>query len=139
MVQQLAFYKKLKIKSAKGYAGFPISGKWLLCDNPDIIKKHKGKVYSQAEAGAPPMSVPHLDIRKIKNKEYLLFGPFAGFTFRFLKNGSFFDFPKSIKLSNLKELITVCLSNPKLLSYLIKQILSGNSSRMKHLKFLPTC
>lgn len=130
----ISLLQKLKIKSAKGYAGFPISGKWLLCDNPEIIKNHKGKVYSQAEAGAPPMSVPHLDIRKIKNKEYLLFGPFAGFTFRFLKNGSFFDFPKSIKLSNLKELITVCLSNPKLLSYLIKQILSGNSSRMKHLK-----
>ena len=130
----ISLLQKLKVKSAKGYAGFPISGKWLLCDNPDVIKKHKGKVYSQAETGAPPMSVPHLDIRKIKNKEYLLFGPFAGFTFRFLKNGSIFDFPKSIKLSNLKELITVCLSNPKLLSYLVKQILSGNSSRMKHLK-----
>jgi len=130
----ISLLQKLKIKSAKGYAGFPISGKWLLCDDPNIIKKHKGKVYSQAEAGAPPMSVPHLDIRKIKNKEYLLFGPFAGFTFRFLKNGSFFDFPKTIKLSNLKELITVCISNPSLLTYLIKQILSGNSSRIKHLK-----
>jgi malate dehydrogenase (quinone) len=132
--QSLSLLQKLKIESAKGYAGFPISGKWLLCDNPEIIKKHKGKVYSQAEAGAPPMSVPHLDIRKIKNKEYLLFGPFAGFTFKFLKNGSIFDFPKSIKLSNLKELITVCLANPKLLLYLVKQILSGNTSRLKHLK-----
>ena len=126
--------QNLNLKSSKGYAGFPISGKWLICKNKSIVKQHFGKVYSQAETGAPPMSVPHLDIRKIKNKNYLLFGPFAGFTFKFLKNGSFFDFPKSIKLNNIKEIISVCFLNPKLVMYLFKQIILGKKAKMNHLK-----
>jgi L-2-hydroxyglutarate oxidase LhgO len=93
----------LRLPQARGYGGFPISGKWLVCDNKNIIQQHKGKVYSQAETGSPPMSVPHLDIRNINGKQSLLFGPFAGFTFKFLKSGSFLDFPSSIKISNLKE------------------------------------
>jgi malate dehydrogenase (quinone) len=130
--------QNLKLPQAKGYGGFPISGKWLVCDNQTIIKQHKGKVYSQAETGAPPMSVPHLDIRNINGKQSLLFGPFAGFTFKFLKSGSFLDFPSSIKLSNLKEILTVGIKNLNLVSYLVKQALQNHSNRMKHLrKFYP--
>ena len=130
--------QNLKVKESFGYGGFPISGKWLICNNKNIVKQHQGKVYSQAETGAPPMSVPHLDIRKIGNQETLLFGPFAGFTFKFLKNGSFLDFPKSIKLSNFKEIITVCLKNLNLVTYLFKQIILTHENRIHHLrKFYP--
>ncbi|MDC0977264.1 malate:quinone oxidoreductase, partial [Methylophilaceae bacterium] len=128
----------LRLPQARGYGGFPISGKWLVCDNKNIIQQHKGKVYSQAETGSPPMSVPHLDIRNINGKQSLLFGPFAGFTFKFLKSGSFLDFPSSIKISNLKEILTVGIKNLNLLTYLIKQALQNHKNRMKHLrKFYP--
>ena len=84
------------------------------------------------------MSVPHLDIRNINGKQSLLFGPFAGFTFKFLKSGSFLDFPSSIKLSNLKEILTVGIKNLNLVSYLVKQALQNHTNRMKHLrKFYP--
>ena len=130
--------QNLKIKESFGYGGFPISGKWLICDNKNIVKQHQGKVYSQAETGAPPMSIPHLDIRKVGNQDSLLFGPFAGFTFKFLKNGSFLDFPKSIKLSNFKEIITVCIKNLNLVYYLFKQIILTHEDRIHHLrKFYP--
>ena len=130
--------QNLKIKESFGYGGFPISGKWLICNNQNIVKQHQGKVYSQAETGAPPMSVPHLDIRKIGNQDCLLFGPFAGFTFKFLKNGSFLDFPKSIKLTNFKEILTVCIKNLNLVNYLFKQIILTHEKRMHHLrKFYP--
>ena len=128
----------MKLPQAKGYGGFPISGKWLICNNKNVIKNHKGKVYSQAETGSPPMSVPHLDIRNINGQQSLLFGPFAGFTFKFLKSGSFLDFPKSIKLSNLKEILTVGIKNLNLVSYLMKQAIQNHKNRMKHLrKFYP--
>ena len=130
--------QKMKIREARGYAGFPVSGKWLITENKKIIKMHKGKVYSQAETNAPPMSVPHLDIRQINGKEYLLFGPFAGFTTKFLKNGSVLDLFMSIKLNNIKEITSVFFKNIKLLKYLIFQALSSNEQRMKQLrKFFP--
>ena len=59
----------------------------LFCKNEDLIKKHSGKVYSKAGVGSPPMSVPHLDTRFINGKKELMFGPFAGFSTRFLKEG----------------------------------------------------
>lgn len=130
--------QKMNIKEARGYAGFPVSGKWLITENKKIIKMHKGKVYSQAETNAPPMSVPHLDIRKINGKEYLLFGPFAGFTTKFLKHGSVLDLFKSVKLNNIKEITSVFFKNIKLLKYLISQAASSNEQRMRQLKkFFP--
>ena len=68
------------IPESKGFGGFPVSGQWLRCDNPEIVKQHQAKVYSQAAVGAPPMSVPHLDTRVVDGKKSLLFGPYAGFT-----------------------------------------------------------
>jgi malate dehydrogenase (quinone) len=130
--------QRLKIKKAKGYAGFPISGKWLICKNKEVVKKHSGKVYSQAEKGSPPMSVPHLDIRKIGNEKYLLFGPFAGMTFKFLKNGSFLDLLQTIKVNNIKEMLSVAFSNLNLLIYLVKQTLTSHRKKMNYLrKFYP--
>jgi len=81
------------IPEGKGFGGFPVSGQWLRCDNPEIVKQHQAKVYSQAAVGSPPMSVPHLDTRVVDGKKSLLFGPYAGFTTKFLKHGSFLDLP----------------------------------------------
>ena len=87
----LPLLQKSGIEEARGYGGFPVSGQWLVCGKPDIVEQHNSKVYGKAPIGAPPMSVPHLDTRIINGEPALLFGPFAGFTTRFLKQGSIFD------------------------------------------------
>ncbi len=126
------------IPEANGYGGFPVSGQWLICNNPQLIQQHHAKVYSQAAVGAPPMSVPHLDTRLIDGKPALLFGPYAGFTTRFLKQGSRFDLAKSVKLKNLKSLLGVSRHNLDLTKYLIKEVFQNHEQRMQALRvFLP--
>ncbi|KQT34421.1 malate dehydrogenase (quinone) [Methylophilus sp. Leaf414] len=126
------------IPEAQGYGGFPVSGQWLICNNPALINKHHAKVYSQAAVGAPPMSVPHLDTRMIHGKPALLFGPYAGFTTRFLKQGSRLDLAKSVKFKNIKSLLGVCRHNVDLTKYLIKEVFQGHEKRMNALRvFLP--
>jgi len=95
------------IEEGKGFGGFPVSGQWLRCDNQEIVKQHQAKVYSLAAVGAPPMSVPHLDTRVVDGKKSLLFGPYAGFTTKFLKRGSFMDLPLSIRPSNIGPMMAV--------------------------------
>ena len=95
----LPLLDKSDIEEGKGYGGFPISGQWLVCNNEEVIAQHHAKVYGKASVGAPPMSVPHLDTRIIDGKQALLFGPFAGFSTKFLKHGSYFDLPLSIAVS----------------------------------------
>ncbi|RQP12746.1 MAG: FAD-dependent oxidoreductase, partial [Chryseobacterium sp.] len=92
------------IKESDGYGGFPVSGQWLVCNKEEIVEQHGTKVYTQAEVGAPPMSVPHLDLRIIDGKKALLFGPFAGFSTKFLKEGTYLDLPLSINFSNIRSL-----------------------------------
>jgi len=133
--QSIPLLQKIGLKEANGYAGFPLSGKWLICDNDKFIAKHNAKVYGQAFDGAPPMSIPHLDLRVIDGEKKLLFGPFAGFTFKFLKQGSNLDLPKSIRFNNIRSLITVFLKNLSLLFYLINQSLMSHNSRMRQLRF----
>jgi malate dehydrogenase (quinone) len=126
------------IAEAQGYGGFPVSGQWLICNNAELIDQHHAKVYSQAAVGAPPMSVPHLDTRMIQGKPALLFGPYAGFTTRFLKQGSRFDLAKSVKFRNIKSLLGVCRHNVDLTKYLIKEVFQGHEQRMDALRvFLP--
>ncbi|CAJ1336585.1 unnamed protein product [Effrenium voratum] len=76
----LPLLQKAGIPQIKGFMGFPISGEFLVCQNPEVVAKHQSKVYGKAAIGAPPMSVPHLDARVIGGKPLLLFGPFAGFS-----------------------------------------------------------
>ena len=133
--QSIPLLQKIGLKEANGYAGFPLSGKWLISENKKIIAKHDAKVYGQAFKGAPPMSIPHLDLRVIDGEKKLLFGPFAGFTFKFLKQGSNLDLPKSIRFNNFRSLIVVFLKNLPLLIYLIKQSFMNHASRMKQLRF----
>ena len=134
----LPLLQKADIDESKGYGGFPVSGQWLICNNPDIIKQHYAKVYGKAAIGAPPMSVPHLDTRMINGKPALLFGPFAGFTTKFLKTGSKFDLAKSVKANNLKALMGVGRHNIDLTKYLIKEATQTHEQRMNALRdFLP--
>ena len=130
----LPLLEKSGIPEGKGFGGFPVSGQWLRCTNKDVIKKHCAKVYGKAAVGAPPMSVPHLDTRIIDGERALLFGPYAGFTTKFLKNGSFMDLPRSIKLSNLMPMIYAGLDNIPLTKYLVHEVRQTPEDKMNALQ-----
>ncbi|AKQ45663.1 malate:quinone oxidoreductase [Rufibacter radiotolerans] len=127
------------IPEGEGFGGFPVSGQWLKCTNPYVIAKHQAKVYGKAAVGSPPMSVPHLDTRVINGKKALLFGPYAGFTTKFLKKGSFFDLPLSIKVNNLRPMLAAGYTNIPLTKYLISQVLQSEEDRIAALReYVPT-
>ncbi|MDR5590895.1 malate dehydrogenase (quinone) [Christiangramia sp. SM2212] len=130
----LPLLQKVEIKEKDGYGGFPVSGQWLFCKNREIIEKHHAKVYSKAGVDAPPMSVPHMDARFINGKKELLFGPFAGFSTKFLKQGSILDLPKSLKFDNLPSMWGVFWHNLPLTSYLINQVRMDHQDRINDLK-----
>lgn len=134
----LPLLQKAGVEEAKGFGGFPVSGIWLACQNEALALTHSAKVYSQAEVGAPPMSVPHLDTRYIDGKPALLFGPFAGFTTRFLKAGSILDLIRSVRPDNLSNLMHVAATQWPLTRYLINEALSSRADRLSHLDgFMP--
>lgn len=127
------------IPEIRGYGGFPVSGVWLRCDNPEISSLHRAKVYGKASVGAPPMSVPHLDARVVDGNTSLLFGPYAGFTPKFLKQGSWLDFFHSIKWHNIIPMVAVAVTNFSLVTYLVKELLATRSTRLQALwDFYPT-
>ena len=137
----LPLLQKSKVPECTGYAGFPVSGHWLICDKPEIVRQHLAKVYGKAAVDAPPMSVPHLDTRILlaeeaggESKKALLFGPFAGFTTKFLKYGSNFDFLKAMNLSNIKPMTMVGLRNVDLTKYLISESIQSHSERIDSLR-----
>jgi len=130
----LPLLEKSDIKEAEGYGGFPISGQWLICKNEAVIAQHHAKVYGKASVGAPPMSVPHLDTRIINGKKELLFGPFAGFSTKFLKNGSYFDLPKSLEFDNIIPMLSAGWHNIALTKYLIQQLRLDHEGKVGALK-----
>ena len=126
------------IDEIKGYGTFPVSGHFLRADNPELVRKHQAKVYSQAAVGAPPMSVPHLDTRVVDGKTSLLFGPFAGLNPKFLKHGSLLDLPLSIRPANVIPYLSVALKNFGLVQYLVKEILKSKKAKFESLReFVP--
>jgi malate dehydrogenase (quinone) len=127
------------IPEIKGFGGFPISGKFVKCDNPEIVKQHRAKVYGKAAVGAPPMSVPHLDTRVVDGKESLLFGPYAGFSPNFLKKGSWWDLPGSVRAHNLGPMVKVGLTEFSLEKYLVGEVLASREKQMAALReYMPT-
>ncbi|HEY0651926.1 MAG TPA: malate dehydrogenase (quinone) [Chryseosolibacter sp.] len=130
----LHLLKDAEIKERKGYGGFPVSGLWLKCNNETLIAQHNAKVYGKASLGAPPMSVPHVDTRMIDGKKELLFGPFAGFSTRFLKTGSRLDLAKSFRIDNVLPMVSAGLRNVPLTKYLIEQVRLSHEDRVEVLK-----
>ncbi len=134
----LELLQKTGIPEGKHIGGFPISGLFLQCKNEEIINQHHAKVYGKAAVGAPPMSVPHLDTRYIDGKKSLLFGPFAGFSPKFLKTGSNMDLVASIKPHNILTLLACGAKEMSLTKYLIQQLLLSKEQRMDELRdFVP--
>ncbi|WP_170008530.1 malate:quinone oxidoreductase [Bacillus fonticola] len=134
----LHLLQKTGIPESKHIGGFPVSGLFLVCNNSEVAEQHHGKVYGKAKVGAPPMSVPHLDTRYIDNKKSLLFGPFAGFSPKFLKNGSNFDLINSVKLDNIFTMLAAGMKEMALTKYLIQQVLLSHEKRMEELReFIP--
>ncbi|MEK3732941.1 MULTISPECIES: malate:quinone oxidoreductase [Paenibacillus] len=134
----LHLLQKSGIPEGKGIGGFPVSGLFMVCHNPEVVAQHHAKVYGKAAVGAPPMSVPHLDTRVINNKESLFFGPFAGFSPKFLKYGSIFDLITSVKPHNLVTMLAAGAKNFQLTKYLIGQLMLSKEQRLEALReFVP--
>jgi len=134
----LPLLQKSGIDEIKGYGGFPISGEFFRTTNPDVVKRHAAKVYGKASVGAPPMSVPHLDTRVVDGKPALMFGPYAGFSPKYLKRGSYLDLIKSLRPHNIIPMLAVAVNEFALVKYLVTQLLAPKSKKFAELKeFMP--
>ena len=134
----LHLLQKSRIDEIKGFGGFPVSGEFLRTDDPEVVAKHRAKVYGKAAVGSPPMSVPHLDTRIVDGEASLMFGPYAGFSPKFLKNGSVLDLVMSIRPHNLYPMIRAGLANLGLVKYLVGQLAASKETKFEALReFMP--
>jgi malate dehydrogenase (quinone) len=135
----LPLLQRAGIPEIQGFGGFPVSGKFLRTRSPELVGLHQAKVYGQAAVGAPPMSVPHLDLRLIDGDHSLMFGPYAGFSPKFLKAGTLWDLPTSIRPNNLGSMLGVARTEMALTRYLIRELLQSATARHQTLTdFVPT-
>lgn len=135
----LKLLQRSGIPEISGYGVFPIGGQFLKTTNPAIVAQHKAKVYSQASVGAPPMSVPHLDTRVVDGEASLLFGPFATFSPKFLKHGSWWDIVGQVRPGNIGPMLKVAVDNPGLIKYLVGELLKNHKKKVDSLRvFMPS-
>ena len=135
----LPLLQSARVPEVRRYGAFPISGRFLRTDRPELVAAHRGKVYGHAEPGAPAISVPHLDLRVVDGRESLLFGPFAAFSPRFLTRGRLGDLVRSVRPGNLPVLLASVRDNRALIGHLVRQVTARPSSRMAALRrFVPT-
>ncbi|MGV7637409.1 malate:quinone oxidoreductase, partial [Mycobacterium kansasii] len=74
----------------------------------------------------------------IEGNKGLLFGPYAGFSPKFLKAGQYTDLPLSVKPNNLLPMMAVGLKEMGLTKYLIGELLQSPADRVKTLsEFVP--
>jgi len=134
----LNLLQKSGIPEIRGFGGFPVSGEFLRTDNPEVVARHHAKVYGKAAVGSPPMSVPHLDTRVVDGNSSLMFGPYAGFSPKFLKTGSWFDLFKSIRPHNIIPMLQAGGRNLGLVRYLVGQLAARKSTKFGALQeFFP--
>ncbi|MCJ2017813.1 malate dehydrogenase (quinone) [Methylobacterium sp. E-065] len=130
----LHLLQKSGISEGDDYAGFPVGGSFLINDNPDVATLHLAKAYGKASVGSPPMSVPHLDTRVLGGKRVILFGPFATFSTKFLKEGSYLDLLSSTTTSNIWPMMRVGLDEFPLVEYLAGQLMLSDDDRIAALR-----
>jgi len=135
----LPLLQKSGIEGIKGFAGFPIGGRFLRADNPVLTAAHRAKVYGTPAPGAPPLGALHLDLRFVQGKPWLVFGPYAGWSPKFLKHGRITDLPRSVKPDNVVSMLGVALTEVTLVTYLLGQLWLSESDRMRVLReFAPS-
>ncbi|WP_449105232.1 malate dehydrogenase (quinone) [Pseudomonas mohnii] len=130
----LHLLQKSGIPEAREYAGFPVGGSFLVTENPAIAEQHLAKAYGKASVGAPPMSVPHLDTRVLDGKRVILFGPFATFSTKFLKEGSYLDLLTTTTTHNVWPMTKVGIKEYPLVEYLAGQLMLSDEDRLNALK-----
>lgn len=134
----LPLLQRSGIEEGKGFGGFPVSGQFLYCTDDKLVEQHNAKVYGQAAVGAPPMSVPHLDTRYVDGKRSMLFGPYAGFSTKYLKSGSFLDLPTSIRPSNIIPMLASGKDNLGLVKFLVSEVFKSREAKNDALRdYLP--
>ena len=135
----LPLLQKSGIEEVRGFAGFPIGGRFLRAGKPALTAAHRAKVYGVPAPGAPPLGALHLDHRFVDGKSWLVFGPYAGWSPKFLKHGHFTDLPRSVKRDNVLSLLGVGVSQLALVKYLIGQLRLSEPGRVQALReFVPS-
>lgn len=135
----LPLLQKSGIAEAKGFAGFPIGGRFLRARNPALTAAHRAKVYGAPAPGAPPLGALHLDLRFVNGTPWLVFGPYAAWSPKFLKHGRMTDLPRSVKPDNVRSMLGVGLSERTLLRYLVDQLRLSPPDRLRFLReFVPS-
>ncbi|NLU84424.1 malate:quinone oxidoreductase [Rhodococcus sp. HNM0569] len=122
------------VPEVRGYGVLPVGAGFFRCSRAEVVEHHEGKVYGQADVGAPPMSVPHLDKRMVDGRGHVMFGPYAMFSTRLLKHGSLVDFFATLQWHNLPVLAAALRDNLGLVRYLIGQLLASDRRKFAQLR-----
>jgi malate dehydrogenase (quinone) len=126
--------KKSHLPFRNRFAGFPVGGRFLQAPiSAEQADYYRAKTYGKAKVGAPPMSVPHLDLRVVNGQHYLLFGPFASFKPVLERGRGFIDYLRAIRLHDIPGLLNVALEHFPLVKYLVSETFKGEKSMLEEL------